>query len=474
MPRPERPVEPDFPFADIAVGLRELRRSRGLTYREMAYLTKYGVTVLAAAADGRRLPTWDVTRAYVRACGGDESAWWWRWLQAYEMGVHRTISADEDAAPPAHVEGDIAATRRSVVEGQQRTGTDGPSELSARYVSDLDLAAVANHEDLVACLERLYIRADSPSYRDLEQQTVRRSGSQLAATGLMRVRLGRSAIGEMLRGSTFPKKAFMLTFVEACGVDLEVDHRWGQTWDRLATQYLNRGAETEVKQLRRQLAEARAQAGRAWEESDQLRQQLAVAKDLSLQQTSAAKEMAARLEGAQAQAREAHDRLTEATAAHAAELEQTRNDAQARVDEARAWANQVIRRALAAGVPDKEAVARVRGYFDRNTAARLAMAYYYQEFIRGLPAPQTVPMMDVVIALDLSGEGAVSDYKKLLQGFIWKERGHARHLADFLLGNSLLTPADLDEARQVAAANERNGVCEMARRRVQYRPKVKD
>ena len=124
------------------------------------------------------------------------------------------------------------------------------------------------------------------------------------------------------------------------------------------------------------------------------------------------------------------------------------------------------------GAPGEEAVARVRGYFDRNTTARLAMAYYYQEFIRGRPAPQTVPMMDVVIALDLSGEGAISDYKKLLQGFIWKERGHARHLADFLLGNGLLTPADLDEARQAAAANERNGVCEMARRRLQYRPKA--
>jgi hypothetical protein len=81
-------------------------------------------------------------------------------------------------------------------------------------------------------------------------------------------------------------------------------------------------------------------------------------------------------------------------------------------------------------------------------------------------------MMDVVIALDLSGEGAVSDYKKLLQGFIWKERGHARDLADFLLGNGLLTPADLDEARQAAAANERSGVCETARRRLQYRPKA--
>ena len=121
--------------------------------------------------------------------------------------------------------------------------------------------------------------------------------------------------------------------------------------------------------------------------------------------------------------------------------------------------------------PGEDAIARVRGYFERNTTARLAMAYYYQEYILGLPAPQTVPMMNVVIALDLSGEGAVSDYKKLLQGFIWKERGHARDLADFLLANGLLTPADLDDARRAAAENERNGVCEMARRRLQYRPK---
>jgi hypothetical protein len=123
------------------------------------------------------------------------------------------------------------------------------------------------------------------------------------------------------------------------------------------------------------------------------------------------------------------------------------------------------------GAHGQAAAARVRGYFQRNATARLTMAYYYQEFILGLPAPQTVPMMNVVIALNLSGEGAVSDYKKLLQGFIWSERGHARDLAGFLLAHGLLTPADLDEARQVAAANERDGVCEMARQRLQYRPK---
>jgi hypothetical protein len=121
--------------------------------------------------------------------------------------------------------------------------------------------------------------------------------------------------------------------------------------------------------------------------------------------------------------------------------------------------------------PLQDAVARVRGYFERNATARMAMAYYYQEFILGLPAPHPVPMMDVVLALNLSGEGAVSDYKKLLQGFIWSQRGHARDLADFLLSHGLLTPADLDEARQAATANERSGVREMARQRLRYRPR---
>jgi hypothetical protein len=119
----------------------------------------------------------------------------------------------------------------------------------------------------------------------------------------------------------------------------------------------------------------------------------------------------------------------------------------------------------------EDAVTRVRGYFERNAAARLAMAYYYQEFILGVAAPQPVPMADVVVALDLSGEGTISDYKKMLQGFIWAERGHPRELADFLLSNGLLTHADLAQARQAAVANERTGKSELARQRLAYRAK---
>jgi hypothetical protein len=129
-------------------------------------------------------------------------------------------------------------------------------------------------------------------------------------------------------------------------------------------------------------------------------------------------------------------------------------------------------RARQGSPPRPEAQERVRRYFERNATARMAMAFYYQEYILGLAAPQAVPMMDVVIGLNLSGEGAVSDLKKLLQGFIWKERGHARDLADFLLSQGLLTPADLDQAREAVADNERRGVCAAARKRLRYKPRA--
>jgi hypothetical protein len=117
------------------------------------------------------------------------------------------------------------------------------------------------------------------------------------------------------------------------------------------------------------------------------------------------------------------------------------------------------------------AASKVRAFFKRNDMARLAMAYYYQQFILGAVAPQEVPMIDVAVALDLRAEGTVSDYKKELQRRIWNEQRHQRELAEFLLANSLLSQADLDRAIQEAAANERSGKAETARKRLRYRPK---
>jgi hypothetical protein len=107
--------------------------------------------------------------------------------------------------------------------------------------------------------------------------------------------------------------------------------------------------------------------------------------------------------------------------------------------------------------PQPDAVAKVRAFFERNGTARGAIAYLYQEFILGAVAPQAVPMIDVAIALDLSGEGAVSDYNK--------------ELPEFLLANGLIGQADLERAMQTAVINERSGKAAAARQRLRYRPK---
>ena len=122
-------------------------------------------------------------------------------------------------------------------------------------------------------------------------------------------------------------------------------------------------------------------------------------------------------------------------------------------------------------LPVPDAVADARAYLERKGEARMAMAYYYQNFIRGAVAAQAIPMIEVAIALDLTGDGAVSDYKKELQRLIWQEQGHARELAEFLLANGLIAKADLDLAEKVAAANEASGKAESARDRLRYRQK---
>jgi hypothetical protein len=124
-----------------------------------------------------------------------------------------------------------------------------------------------------------------------------------------------------------------------------------------------------------------------------------------------------------------------------------------------------------ASPPLPDAVPKVRAFFERNGTAWIAIAYLYQEFILGAVAPQAVPMTEVAVALDLSGEGAVSDYKKELQRRIWNEQRHQRELPEFLLANGLISHADLDRAKKAAADNERSGKTAMARDRLRYRPK---
>jgi hypothetical protein len=107
-------------------------------------------------------------------------------------------------------------------------------------MDDPDPATAANLNDLAACLRHVHLKADRPTYRSLEQQTIHAS-KFLPGTRLKQVRLTRSTLSDVLLGRKFPGKAFLLTFVEACGIDIETDSRWEQAWDRLAFRYLFSG-----------------------------------------------------------------------------------------------------------------------------------------------------------------------------------------------------------------------------------------
>ncbi|KOV81253.1 hypothetical protein [Nocardia sp. NRRL S-836] len=98
MPRRERPLDAgDSAVLAFARELRALRERAGRpTYRELSALTHYSEAALSQAAAGRRLPTLQVTLAYVRACGGNEEDWRRRWQE---------ISAAED---PGRADGQSA------------------------------------------------------------------------------------------------------------------------------------------------------------------------------------------------------------------------------------------------------------------------------------------------------------------------------------------------------------------------------
>jgi hypothetical protein len=81
VPRHERPLgAEDTPLLKFAGDLRRLRRSAGSpSYRELGSRANYSAAALSEATAGRRLPSLSLTRAFVRACGGDVEDWTARW-----------------------------------------------------------------------------------------------------------------------------------------------------------------------------------------------------------------------------------------------------------------------------------------------------------------------------------------------------------------------------------------------------------
>jgi transcriptional regulator with XRE-family HTH domain len=93
MGRPQAPLERDgSPVREFAFWLRDLRNRSGLTYEQLAKISNYATSTVQEATAGRRLPTLNVVKAFVKACHGDQPAWREYWTQ-----IRRSLDPD---APP--------------------------------------------------------------------------------------------------------------------------------------------------------------------------------------------------------------------------------------------------------------------------------------------------------------------------------------------------------------------------------------
>src|SRR5262245_13673293 len=82
-------------LTDFAADLAELRRAAGQpSLRKMAEKAHYSHTALSSVLSAARLPSQELTLAFVRACDGDEEAWRERWQRSHALVYG-------DAVPPA-------------------------------------------------------------------------------------------------------------------------------------------------------------------------------------------------------------------------------------------------------------------------------------------------------------------------------------------------------------------------------------
>ena len=90
---------------------------------------------------------------------------------------------------------------------------------------DLDLASVTTCEQLAVLLRTVHLMADKPSLRTLEARTRHRATP-----------LSKTVASEMLKGKRFPRKAVMVSFLQACGIQDDRLSPWLRAWERIVAQ----------------------------------------------------------------------------------------------------------------------------------------------------------------------------------------------------------------------------------------------
>ncbi|AUY53662.1 helix-turn-helix transcriptional regulator [Streptomyces sp. CB01881] len=203
----------------LAQWLRKLRERSGLTYSQMAQKTTelalpVSIATLSRADEGRTVPTWPVTEAYTRACGGSVRTVERLWLRA-------------------------DANRSGRKKRGVGTVTVPTSGQALRYITQ--------RSELHFAMKRLWLHAGSPSLRELEARAVHNGVS----------RLPRSTMHGVLAGERDCTERILIEFVRACGIAPEEEGEWVEALRRIDTYQRIGGAP--LSEVQRRLAEAEAE-----------------------------------------------------------------------------------------------------------------------------------------------------------------------------------------------------------------------
>ncbi|WP_280727757.1 helix-turn-helix transcriptional regulator [Kitasatospora sp. MAA4] len=240
MPRPENPIPGTSPIElrEFAEGLRALRRKDGyLDYRAMSARANCSAPSLSQAAAGRKLPTWEVTRAFVNACGGSEVEWRTRWQLVKQVLESAPAEALNSAGlMPVESTSEYIQTSGVVARRPYRAATpvtpptskrllisshvgNHASEGIASYVAGGTIVSV---EDVGQGLRQVRAAAGSPSLRELSLRT-KLNGSYVPP----------STLADAFSGKRLPSRMVVNSILAACGVPPTEREEFDRAWLRL-------------------------------------------------------------------------------------------------------------------------------------------------------------------------------------------------------------------------------------------------
>ncbi|WP_079060958.1 helix-turn-helix domain-containing protein [Streptomyces prasinus] len=271
MPRPEKDIPATAPMevAELARELRALRRSSGLTYKDLAGKSHYSAAALSTAASGKTVPKWELVESFVRGCGftGDLTTWTRLYqnaqarAKAEEAAANVKIQAPESKAAendkkpeergephqprilaprrktvpepetvrPAQPDGLLALVQRFMDAHVQLDAQlpDDPQRVSSLTVDHVHtaLALCTTPEDVLAVMREL-VANKGLTIGDLE----RRSRSIYPISG--------ATFAHVLNGDELPTTEWLNIFLRACGVDQERTLIWHYTVTRIKIAHL--------------------------------------------------------------------------------------------------------------------------------------------------------------------------------------------------------------------------------------------